>query len=127
MTWDFAQGLWVCEGVLDNMHPRFTRGNIYLAGIGPMELNLRGDMDGCLKGRRMRFYNHAYDPTHTQEDPKGVPVSPKKALSYLERYQVGAVYRIRLDDILHIEWCSRDNGYCTITLPILGVYVHGSS
>ena len=101
-------------GTLDNTTPGRVTGEMTFIGLTqPVRLDLAGDMQGELRGRRVRLSNPA---------PRELGVS----LAYEESYMAG--FRLRQegevdavevlsDGILHASWYSKGNGRVVLELP----------
>ena len=122
MTWNFGDGRWVKGGTLDNTFTNLTLGYLYLAQIGTVEMRLTGDMSGGLCGRRLQFQNHSFHASYLHLRQDRTRVNAKDGLEYFRKSQRGTVANIRLDDILRVEWCSQENGFCEIQLPVITGY-----
>jgi hypothetical protein len=108
MAQKFGNGRWVREGFLDNRVPGFVIGRIFLAGVGWVDLCLRGDFKGDIAGRAIRLRNSRYEDDAMAE----------QVLADFEVPQVGTVSLISFDPhpLLqphpYIEWFSdRKNHY----------------
>ena len=108
MAQKFGNGRWVRDGFLDNRMPGSVVGSIYFAGIGSVELFLRGDCRGEIEGRMICFRNSRF----SDEELAG------QVLGDIEIPQLGDVSLISFDPHPHlaphpyIEWFSlRKNHY----------------
>ena len=112
MAQKFGNGRWVKEGFLDNRVPGSVVGRIVLAGVGPVELFLRGDCRGEIEGRLICFRNSRF----ADEDLAG------HVLADLEARQLGDVSLISFDPHPHltphpyIEWFSLRKDHYRIEL-----------
>jgi len=104
----FGNSRWVKEGFLDNRVPGCVVGRITFAGLGPVDMYLKGDCKGEIAGQAIRFQN----PRFTDEDLAA------QVLGDFEVPQVGEVSLISFDPhpLLsphpYIEWFSvRRNHY----------------
>lgn len=119
MVWTLGEGRWIQWGYLDNTTPGRTVGEIAAAHVGMISLDLRGDMAGQLRGSHLIFENCSYDQDHTDGDFLPRRTSYDLRLAYFSRRQVGEVVDISGADSLHVEWCSRTNGFCRFKLDVL--------
>jgi hypothetical protein len=112
MAQKFGNGRWVKEGFLDNRTSGSVVGRIVLAGVGPVELFLRGDCRGEIEGRAICFRNSRF----ADEDLAG------HVLGDLETRLVGDVSLISFDPHPHlsphpyIEWFSLRKDHYRIEL-----------
>ncbi|HEX2056507.1 MAG TPA: hypothetical protein VHF07_08435 [Nitrospiraceae bacterium] len=60
MAQKFGNGRWVKEGFLDNRTSGSVVGRIVLAGVGPVDLFLRGDCRGEIEGQAVCFRNSRF-------------------------------------------------------------------
>jgi hypothetical protein len=104
----FGNGRWVKEGFLDNRTPGSVVGSIHLAGVGPVEVFLRGDCRGEIEGQVVCFRNSRFADEELAAH----------VLGDLEVPQIGDVSLISFDPHPHltphpyIEWFSlRKNHY----------------
>lgn len=109
MAEKFGNARWVKEGFLDNRSPGSVVGRITLAGVGPVQVYLKGDCRGEIAGKAIRFQNRHF----AEEDDVAAQV-----LADFEIPQVGEVSLISFDPhpMLsphpYIEWFStRKNHY----------------
>jgi hypothetical protein len=108
----FGNGRWVKEGFLDNRVRGSVVGRIVLAGIGPVDLFLRGDCRGEIEGQIICFRNSRF----TDEELAG------HVLGDLEARQLGDVNLISFDPHPHltphpyIEWFSLGKDHYRIEL-----------
>jgi len=108
MAQKFGNGRWVREGFLDNRAPGLVIGRIYFAGVGWVDLCLRGDFRGEIAGCAIRLRNSRYADDALAE----------QVLADFEVPQVGTVNLISFDPhpLLqphpYVEWFSdRENHY----------------
>jgi hypothetical protein len=108
MAQKFGSGRWVQDGFLDNRTAGSVVGRINLAGVGSVDLFLKGDCRGEINGRVICFRNSRF----TDEELAW------QVLADLEVPQVGDVSLISFDPHPHlaphpyIEWFSlRKNHY----------------
>jgi hypothetical protein len=112
MAEKFGRSRWVREGYLDNRVPGCVVGQIGFAGLGFVDLYLRGDCKGELTGKAFRFRN----PRFVEED------FAVQALAEFEIPQVGEVSLISFDPhpMLsphpYIEWFSLGGSHYRIEL-----------
>ena len=112
MAKKFGNGRWVREGFLDNRVPGFVIGRIFLAGVGWVDLCLRGDFKGDIAGRAIRLRNRRYEDDAMAE----------QVLADFEVPQVGTVSLISFDPhpLLqphpYIEWFSDRKDHYRIEL-----------
>ena len=116
MAWRFANYKFVRQGELDNSTLGQTRGEIEFASCGIVNFNLSGDMQGNLKGKRIRFANPNYDPKFVFEHSAELKSTPDEFMEGFAREQRGEVGDILGENYLYIEWYSRENGRCVIEL-----------
>jgi hypothetical protein len=108
----FGNGRWVKEGFLDNRSAGTVVGRVELAGVGPVELYLRGDCRGEIHGRVICFRNSRF-----ADDDMAA-----HALGDLEIPQIGDVSLISFDPHPHlsphpyIEWFSLRKAHYRIEL-----------
>ncbi len=60
MAQKFGNARWVKEGFLDNRMAGVVFGQITFAGLGPVEIGLKGDMRGEIAGRVIGLRNSAF-------------------------------------------------------------------
>ena len=117
MAFSFGNSKYVNEGYLDNTTPGKTVGEVELAGLGKVVLELEGDMQGQLGGRRLNFRNPSYDPEHVFVHGAGKTSNAQEYMRDFKRRQVGDVGNIFLDAYLQVEWYSDSEWQCLIELP----------
>lgn len=102
MAQKFGNGRWVKEGFLDNRVRGTVVGRMIVAGVGPVELFLRGDCRGEIEGRLICFRNSRF----ADEELAG------HVLGDMDTRQIGDVSLISFDPHPHltphpyIEWFS---------------------
>ncbi len=112
MAQKFGNGRWVREGFLDNRTPGVVTGRMHLAGVGPVDVCLRGDFKADLAGQMICLRN----PRFEEDELAG------HVLGDFESPQLGAVSLISFDPhpLLaphpYIEWFSERNNHYRIEL-----------
>jgi hypothetical protein len=112
MAEKFGRSRWVREGYLDNRVPGCVVGQIVFAGLGLVDIYLRGDCKGEVAGRAIRFGNRRF----VDEDLAA------QVLADFEVPQVGEVSLISFDPhpMLsphpYIEWFSLGGTHYRIEL-----------
>ncbi len=102
MAQKFGNFRWIKEGFLDGRVDGSVVGRITIAGLGPVDVCLKGTMSGEIAGRVIRFCNSNY-----LDDPRAA-----EALIDFEVPQIGKVSLISFDPhpLLpphpYIEWFS---------------------
>ncbi|MFO0774220.1 MAG: hypothetical protein U0172_06120 [Nitrospiraceae bacterium] len=112
MAQKFGNGRWVRDGFLDNRTAGTVVARLYLAGVGPVELCLRGDFKPDIAGQMIVLRN----PRFEEDELAG------HVLGDFESPQVGTVSLISFDPhpLLaphpYIEWFSSRGGHYRIEL-----------
>ena len=112
MAQKFGNARWIKEGFLDNRVRGSVVGRITVAGVGPVELFLRGDCRGEIEGRAICFRNSRFD----DEELAG------HVLGDMDTRQIGDVSLISFDPHPHltphpyIEWFSLRKDHYRIEL-----------
>lgn len=108
MAQKFGNGRWVREGFLDNRMDRTIVGRIVFAGIGPVDVFLRGNFKPDIAGEVIQFRNSRFEDDETAW----------QVIGDMENPQIGTAYVISLDPhpnlVPHpyVEWFSlRNNHY----------------
>lgn len=115
MAWEFNNGMWVRKGILDNTIEGKARGNIALAGIGMVVLDLIGNMEGRLHGTRLRFY----EPNYNAESRSGENATASIALDDYGRWDrdgkvSNAVKERKIEGRIHFIKLSDDLNGCVM-------------
>jgi hypothetical protein len=119
MAQKFGNFRWIKEGFLDGRVEGNVVGQITIAGLGPVDVCLKGTMSGEIAGRIIRFSNSKY-----MDDPRAVEV-----LSDFEIPQIGKVSLISFDPhpLLpphpYIEWFSLAEHHYRIELLTEDAYI----
>ena len=112
MAQKFGNFRWVKEGFLDGHADGFVVGRITFAGLGPVDVCLKGTMSGEIAGQTIQFENSNY-----LNDPRAA-----EALAEFEVPQVGNVSLISFDPHPlvppppYIEWFSTQQQHYRIEL-----------
>lgn len=111
MAWRFNESDYVKQGSLDNSVSGKTTGEIEFASIGKVVLDLTGDMDGSLYGRRISFHN-----PDCLKNLADVSCPPSEYFDDFADRQHGRVGSIMAEPHFYLEWFSEENGRCVIAL-----------
>lgn len=108
MAQKFGNGRWVQEGFLDNRIEGTVVGRIVIAGVGPVDLYLKGNFKADIAGQVIEFRNRRFE-----DDEIAAQV-----IGDMENPQIGTVNLISFDPhpnlVPHpyVEWFStRSNHY----------------
>jgi hypothetical protein len=119
MAQKFGNFRWIKEGFLDGRVNGSVVGRITLAGLGPVDVCLKGTMSGEIAGRVIRFCNSNY-----LDDPRAGEV-----LIDFDVPQIGTVSLISFDPhpLLpphpYIEWFSQKQQHYRIELAAEDAYI----
>jgi len=116
MAWRFGNYKYVRRGELDNSTLGLTHGNVEFSSSGVVRFQLTGDMQGILKGKRIRFANPDYNPEYIFEHCVERKSTADEYMEGFMKEQRGEVGDILGENYLYIEWYSRENGRCVIEL-----------
>ena len=125
MAWRFGSYRFVRQGILDNTQSGRTTGELEFADVGRVMLDLRGDMQGNLLNRKIRFNNPDYDPKYIFDHGGGDTSTAGVYMRDFDTKQSGQVGDIFGEPYLYIEWYSDSNGRCVIELPEDSFQSHG--
>lgn len=119
MAQKFGNFRWIKEGFLDGRVNGSVVGRMTIAGLGPVDVCLKGTMSGEIAGRVIRFCNSKY-----LEDPRAAEV-----LIDFDVPQIGKVSLISFDPhpLLpphpYIEWFSLNEQHYRIELAAEDAYI----